>query len=277
MPPPAAALRSLCALALFGPLLVATSATAAPILLESGTTFLEIDPLSADHLTGWTVNGVAHVRTQSFWLGDGAGPERSLASVPLLSSLASDADGDGTDDSLALVYEDATVRVTLAYVLTGSAIGDPAVGADLALDVTLEPLGASPLRLVQYTDVDLFTSFVDDVATIDGTSFDATVTDASGLGGYTSSSTREPSAVDAALYDVTLASLLDGAPTSLGDSLSAAGDVTLAYQWSFGPPSLAPDGFSQLQSIRVVPEPGTALLALFGLAALALRRQETAR
>ena len=49
--------------------LAAPPSSAAPIHLEDGVAFLEVDPASQDGLTAWTVNGVQHVRTQWFWLG----------------------------------------------------------------------------------------------------------------------------------------------------------------------------------------------------------------
>jgi hypothetical protein len=278
------ALRSALLITGFAALVAAAPASAAPILLEDGVAFLEIDPSSSDGLSGWTVNGVAHLRTQSFWLGSGAtGPESPLSDFALLSALASDGNFDGHDDTLTLTYQEpnALFRVTLHYLLSGTPIGDPAAGSALSLDITLQATDAAvpipALRLYQYSDVDLFTSFADDEALFAGTPLAASVTDSSGLGEYRSSWSRAPDAVDAVLYDTTLASLLDGSTTVLSNSLAASGDVTLAVLWGLPLSSGQTLSFSQLQTIRTVPEPGAALLIGLGLAGLGLRRKETAR
>ena len=278
MSPSHALVAPLAALAL---LAAALPAAAAPILLEDGVAFLEIDPESPDGLTGWTVNGVAHLRTQSFWVGTGAaGPEQPLGGASLVSSAASDASGDGKDDTLALAYAPGGgARIDLVYALVGSAIGAPGdLASDLTLDVTIAA-GDAPvtLRFFEYADVDLFNSFADDEALFVGTPLGATVTDSTGLGSYASSWSLAPDAVEASFYDTLLAGLLDGDPTALTNALAATGDVTLGAFWEITLAAGASISFSQTQSIRVVPEPGTLLLLAAGIAGLVARRQEMTR
>jgi hypothetical protein len=134
--------------------------------------------------------------------------------------------------------------------------------------------------LFQYIDVDLFTSFADDEAVFTGSPPNtATVTDASGLGLWESVWAPRPGSVEAALFDATLASLTDAAPTTLSGASSAAGDVTLAAAWSA---LLAPDAsflLSQDQRIDVspIPEPSVLVLLGAGLVGLAARGRRRSR
>jgi hypothetical protein len=271
--------RPLLALAaLLLPFALAAEAGAAPILLEDGVALLEIDPASPDGLTGWTVNGVPHLRTQQLFVRAGADTaETSIAALDLVSAAASDGDGDGREETLAIAYADPAGRfdLSLRYELSGTAIGDPTVASDLRLDVALTSRGDAlfTARLFQYTDVDLFTSFADDELVFSGAPDRARVTDSSGLGAYESSWSGAPDAVEAALFDATLASLTDGAPTALSGALAASGDVTHAVSWQV----VGGGAWTQAQSIRVVPEPGAALLVALGLAMLARRREEPMR
>lgn len=266
--------------AALGLLAAALPASAAPILLENGVAFLEIDPESPDGLTGWTVNGVPHVRTQSFWIGTAGGPEIPLSDLSLFLVQTDDADGDGVTDGLGLIYTRPDgPPVGIGYKLTGSAIGasGPLV-SELRIDVRIfESEDGETIRLVQYTDVDLFNSYADDEALLSGTPLAAVVTDSSGLGRYESSWSLAPGAVEASVYDSLLASLLDGNPTTLTNALFASGDVTLGAAWDIEIPFFESLTFSQTQSIRIVPEPGTLLLLAAGLAGLVARRQEMTR
>lgn len=260
-------------------ILLGVAATpAAAIPLESGVAVVDVDP-TLEQVTGWTVNGVAHLRTQQLFVRPGSATSESpITDLTLLSSLASDSDGDGRDDRLAASYTDAGQRfqIDLAWRLTGSAIGDPAVSSSLTLDVTLTALTAPlSLALFAYDDVDLFTSFADDEAlfTPPGS---ASVTDASGLGSWQAEWGLAPGAIEVALWSDTLTSLTDGGVTTLSGAASASGDVTITAVWLFALAPGQPISFSQTQTITVVPEPGSLLLVAAGLALLA-RRKEAAR
>jgi len=274
------------ALGLAGALL-ATGAQAVPVTLEDASALLTVDPVAAEGLSAWTVNGVQHVRTQRLFVRVGdAGPEVPVDTLALDASLASDTDADGRHDTLFLRYLDPAerFRLEIRFVLDGSPFAPVQAGAasDLATQITLVNTGVSVLdvSLFQYTAVDLFGSFVDDEATFGppGGANTATVTDSSGLATYQSVFTRAPDGVEAALFGATLGRLLDGTATTLDGSLSASGDVTLAASWDA---MLAPGGallLSQDQQVLVlpIPEPATALMLGLGLAGLALhRRQET--
>jgi hypothetical protein len=264
-------------------LLAAAPAGAVPVTLQDGSAVVDVDPDSQDGVSGWAVNGIAHLRTQWFWLrvGDG-GPETSIDALAETARVASDTNADGQDDTLFLRLADPAQRFSLQlrWSLSGSPFAPPSAGAasDLALQLTLTNTSGGPLdiTLFQYTDVDVFNSAVDDSAVWTGAGGPntATVTDSTGLAEWESVWTPRPSAVDASLFDTVLASLLDGDPTALSGALAAAGDVTVTAAWRA---VLGAGGallVSQDQQIRVAPIPEPSLLGLLagGLAALCARR-----
>jgi hypothetical protein len=251
----------------------AAPASAAPVLLEDGVGFVTVDPATQDGIGAWTVNGVQHVRQQWFWIQRDAS-EASLDTIGSTAA-ASDATGDGIDDTVDVAFEDDT---SLRVAIASTPIGDPASGllSALTTELTLRATqGALVLRLFQYIDVDLFGSYADDDAIFSGGT--AFVTEASGLGAWESSWDRAPDAVEIAVYDATLASLNDGAQTVLSGATAASGDVTIAAMWEISLPIGETFTLRQTQTIRVVPEPGVATLVALGLAGLAVRRKETAR
>jgi hypothetical protein len=256
---------------------------ALPVDLEDGAAVVSVDPASQEGIGPFTVNGVAHVRTQWFWVrAGGDGSETSLDALVAGVQVASDTDADGDADFLFATFFDPAdrFRIELRLSLAGAPFGPPTAGsgADLATQLTLVNTSGSPLSvaLFQYLDVDLFNSFADDDALFTGAPPNtATVTDTSGLGTWQSVWTPRPDAVEAALFDTTLASLSDDSPSSLSGATSASGDVTLATAWSA---LLAPGGsflLSQDQHVDVfpIPEPSVLVLLGAGLAGLAVRRR----
>ncbi len=265
---------------------LAGPAAAVPVVLQDGSAVVSIDPGSQDGVHGWAVNGVTHVRTQWLWTRVGSdGPEASIDTLAETARVISDTDADGSADTLFLALTDPLERFSLElrWSLAGSPFGPLTAGAasDLALQLTLTNTSGSPLdiSLFQYTDVDLFGSFVDDAALWSGSGGPNTalVTDSTGLVEWESVFTPRPSAVEASLFDSALAGLNDGAATSLSGALSADGDVTVAAVWRA---LLAPGAsllVSQDQQIRVVPipEPSLAVLLGSGLTGLAMARRRS--
>jgi hypothetical protein len=234
------------------------------------------------------VHGIAHLRTQSFWVRVGAaGPESSIDALTETARVASDTDADGQDDTLFLALADPAQRfaLELRWSLSGSPFAPPTAGAasDLALQITLTNTSGGPLdvSLFQYTDVDLFGSFADDAAAWSGGPGGpntATVTDSTGLATWESVWTPRPTAVEASLFDAALASLEDGDPTSLSGALTAEGDVTVTALWR----ALLAEGGSLLVSqdqrigVAPIPEPSVLVLLGGGLTALAVHRRRRA-
>jgi hypothetical protein len=272
----------------WGMLVAAGPAGAVPVTLQDGSALVSVDPDSQDGVAGWAVNGIAHLRTQWFWLRVGdAGPEISIDALDETARLASDTDADGQDDTLLVTLADPQQRfaLDLRWTLTGSPFGPPTAGAasDLSLQLALTNTSGGPLdiTLFQYTDVDLFNTFADDAAAWSGAGAPDTaiVTDSTGLATWQSLWSPAPGAVEASLYDATLASLNDAVATALSGALSATGDVTVSAAWRIF--FLAAGGaveIGQEQQIRVapVPEPSASLLLAGGLGALAARRRTRA-
>jgi hypothetical protein len=258
--------------------LAAPTAQALPLDLVDDNATARIDPTSPQGLSSWTVAGITHVSRQSLFVRVGdTGPEIPLSSLSASTPVATDSNGDGDDETLALTYSGAGLALDVRWSLDGGPLGPPSAGAtaSLGLQVTARNLSGSALdlHLFQYTDVDLFGTFVDDALTLTPASGPntATAVDSTGLALYEAVFTPSASAVEAAVYGATLPRLEDGDPISLDGSLEAAGDVTFTAEW-FAP--LAPGGslslvFGQRIEIAAVPEPASA--ALLGLAlALAL-------
>jgi hypothetical protein len=270
----------------FGWLLLCAAgpAAAVPVTLQDGSALVSVDPGSQDGVSAWAVNGIAHLRTQWFWLRVGdAGPETSLDTLAETARVASDGNGDGQDDTLSLSLADPQQRfaLELRWTLTGSPFGPPTASASssLSLDLTLTNTSGGPLdiTLFQYSDVDVFNTFVDDAASWSGAGSPdtATVTDSTGLASWTSVWSPAPGAVEASLFDSLLASLNDGVPSALSGALTASGDVTVAAAWRalLGAEGSLVLGQDQRILVAPIPEPSLALLVGGGLAALASARR----
>jgi hypothetical protein len=260
------------------------SGYALPVTLEDGVAVVTVDPATQDGIQAFTVNGIPHVRTQWFWVRAGGDPsETSLDALLPGAQVASDTDADGDADFLfaSFLDPDDRFRIELRLSLAGSPFGPPTAGsgADLAVLLAVVNTSGAPLdvTLFQYTDVDLFNTPADDEVLLTGVGGPntATVTDTSGLGLWESVWTPRPDAVEAALFDATLASLTDGAVTVLSGATSASGDVTVTVGWSA---LLAAGGtllLSQDQRIEVfpIPEPSVLVLLGAGFAGLAAARR----
>lgn len=261
-------------------------ARALPVLLSDGSAVVTLDPAAEALVSGWTLDGALHLRSQELFVRVEGGAAAPASALEAGAPLASDTDGDGATDALRLALADPEGRFALELraSLVGSPFAPPTAGASsvLGLQIELENTSGGPLglTLLDRTDVDLFGSPGDDALRFSGTPPSVfRATDASGLVAYESVVTPAPGAVEAGPFDASA-----GAPEALTGALEAEGDVVASRAFAL---ALPPGGSALLSGeqrleIAAIPEPGTAGLLLVGLAALggagrrSVRRKERA-
>jgi hypothetical protein len=177
-----------------------------------------------------------------------------------------------------VVYQNAALRVTLTYLLTGASNG---MTADLAESVLVENLGgATSFSLFQYNDYDMNTTAGNDVGERLNSSTirisDSVVTAIESVEGgtpipnFTELDDSFPDLRDD--IDSTVDYVLNtAAGGGIGETLS--GDISYAFQWDR---SLGAGGSFVVSTDKVaaVPEPATMAALGLGLAALMARRRK---
>ena len=225
----------------------------------------------------WTVDGVNQLNQSWFYYRVGSsGPEYPIENIngtPTINSYVN----IPTLSRLHITYANSSLSVETLYILNGNSAGSGK--ANLSETVTVINGGASSLdfHFFEYSDFNLENTaggqsiqFVTNSVngqyykaiqtSGDGASVTETITSASPpIGGY-----------EAALYNQTLSSLLDGNPTTLdGVTNAGPGDVTFAYEWDV---NLAPGASFQISKLLAlaVPEPSSMALISSGLLVLAM-------
>jgi hypothetical protein len=153
-------------LAALAALPLAASAVAAPVTLTDAGTTVVIDPASQDGISVWEMNGVDHVKKSWYWLF-GEGFEGSMDQLTLDSTVVTDSDGDGDDDTLVAHYTapDDQFSLEVAWRLQDQGlqvVGPPAtrhsslVTQISFLSNTGDPdTGQLDVNLIHYVDMDL--------------------------------------------------------------------------------------------------------------------------
>jgi len=241
---------------------------AASVMLTDQNAGVVFDPLSPAGLTSWSVDGVEHLNRQWFWYRTGSsGPEHSIDTLTLNTTLATDTNFDGDVDTLYLKYLGADLSVELTIFLRGGLSGSHR--SDMTENLRLTNLSSNVLDLhfFQYTDFDLNGNGSDDTVQILGGNT-ARQTDRSAyvaetVGAFTADHYR------ADLASTLLAALEDASPTTLLDAAEpVTGDVAWAFQWD---KKINPgQSFLITKSKNFMPEPAT--LAFLGLGSLGLLR-----
>jgi len=253
--------RRSCLLVLgFGVFFLTRVALAGTFTLTDGNSVVRIDPDTQAGAFDWSVDGVDMLGGDWLWYRIGAvGGERSI------DSLGPAQVTQNTPNRLSVEYSAGGLDVSLSYVLSGGGQGFGV--SSLAQSVRFRNSGNSAIDLSVFrlANFDVAGTPGNDIAEILN-GIKLVQFEGSGPVGAESVQTGPLVRFEAGLAGVILASLNDGAPTTLNNfGGPAAGDVGGAFQWfrSLGP------GQAITFSIDsgVFPEPTTALLLLAGLGA----------
>ncbi len=266
--------------------LATSSAPASPVTLKDLNTTVQVDPMSPTGLTSWNVQGMDHLREQSFWIRAGAATaERPLGSLPVTQSTI-DSNFNGVDETLIASYTGATYTVDMNISVTGGTAVLP-LSSSIGEQITISNTTNSPLAVTffQYVDLDLVGSSTGDTLFFDPSGNTATQMDGPLAIAEVVSTTggAAPIAYQGAFVPTILNSLMDGGLTNLNNTpaggVSIGGgsnNVELAFQWDFNLPANGSGQISKLKTLSIaIPLPvavwpGLALLGM--MAAVRVRR-----
>ncbi len=259
-----------------GAVALAGTAASGQLVLQDLNSLADFDIHSQVGQHTWAVDGIDHMYQQWFWFrADGDQFERSIDTLPLLGSFTSDTNPfvDPRPDTFDALWRDNANRfdVELNVTLRGSTANSNRSDIAEQIRITNNTGTFLPFHFFQYVDLDLNNTIPDASVQITGGN---TANQVDGIFGVSETVvTPLPSHSEVNFYPATLASLNDGAPTTLSDFNGplGPGDLTWAFQWDF---LLAP-GQSVLISKdkSIVPAPGSAALLALGGLAMARRRR----
>ncbi len=231
---------------------------------------VDINTVAGAGVSNWQVAGVNQLNYQWFYYRVGAfGPEAPIQAIDNTPTTVYNA----AARTLDLTYDNGSFSVRTLFKLTSG--NTPNLSETIT--VHNHSGGSLDFHFFQYSDFDLFgqsggQSVQFSTNSVTGQYYKALQTD--GLRTVeekVNSATPPISHFEAQLGNATLASLTDGGPTTLSDSVSAGfGNVTFAYQWDV---TLANNESFQLSKLlTIVPEPTTFSLIILAVAGARIMR-----
>jgi PEP-CTERM motif len=228
--------------------------------------------------SNWQIDGLNHLYYQWFFYRVGA-----VGGESPVDSIAAPVFSTPNTNRLDVTWNNGSLSASVRYTLTGNTPGSGAAG--LSETITLQNTSQSTLDLhfFQYSDFDLGDQIVGQSVQFLtnglGQYFKAVQTDGSRSLTETVTSAAVPIGhIEANVYPGTIASLLDGLPTTLNDNILAGSiggqqDVTFAYQWDI---TMAPNSSYIISKIlSVVPEPSSFALISLGILGFGLLRRRS--
>lgn len=238
----------------------APAAVIGPVALDDLNSHVEIDPTSPSGMVTWSVDGVDHLATQTFYYRIGStGPILPLAGLPLTATRLLDANFDPGDDTLLLRYAGTGFTVTSSYMLKGGQLGS--LTSDIAEQLSFDNTSAGPLsiQVFQYTNLLLNSTPNDTLQLLGGN----TAQQSDALTFAEVVATPRPTHYQAGTAPLDLAALSDYAGPAIGNA-------AYAFQWDRTIPAGGSFILSFDKQLYPVPEP--AAISALAPILLALRR-----
>ena len=235
------------------------------------TTSVDFNTVAGAGVSNWQVAGVNQLNYQWFYYRVGSGgPEAPIQNISATPAVVF----TPAARTLDLTYDNGSYSVRTLFQLTGGNTPNLSEG----ITVHNHSGGSLDFHFFQYSDFDLFGSTGGQSVQFYTNSVTGQFYRALQTGGTRTVEEKVNSAnppighFEANLGGATLASLTDGASTTLSDSTSAGvGNVTFAYQWDV---TIANGGSFQLSKLlTIVPEPTVLSMVIVSIAGAVIVRR----
>lgn len=261
-----------------GMLLLPGRGIAQTVTLTDGGSAATIDLTSGAGMNNWNVLGQNQLMQQWFWYQTDGGVAKPINTIGVPQSLVTG------NNMLDVIYQNSQLSIEVVYSLTGGGVGSGT--ADMIENIYAMNLSGSQitLNLFEYSYFDLLQSGNNSVnifgSPSPGPGYNYVQQNSGSTAIQEAITSPNANHAEAAYFNQTLNALNTQANLVLNDNPSAGpGNVTWAFQWTQTIDAGQEfDVFKDKNlSITMVPEPGTAALAVLGGLCLAgcLRRRHS--